>query len=114
MNGLTITIGQLGFVQFTNRKSEKKDVNKRISRQFINKISIIVYMLSSGLPISQPNKPYLTNHNCHTKLEGWFDLNGPLYSNNSILLPLYPYTHTHMYVLNILMYLLDKFSVLNV
>ena len=41
MNGLTIMIGQLGLVWLTNNKG-KKHVNKQISRQFINKISIIV------------------------------------------------------------------------
>ena len=42
MNGLTIMVGQLGLVQLNNRKPERKDVNKQISKQFVNKISIIV------------------------------------------------------------------------
>ena len=44
MKGLTITIGQLGLVKLliANRKTGRRHVNKRISRQFINKISIII------------------------------------------------------------------------
>ena len=37
MNGLTIIIGQLKLVYLTNRKTKRKDVNKRISRPFSNK-----------------------------------------------------------------------------
>ena len=42
MNGLVIVIGQLGLAQLTNRKRGRKDVNKRISRAFVNRISMIV------------------------------------------------------------------------
>ena len=43
MHDLTIMIGQLGLVYLTNRKTRRKDVNKRISRQFVNKMPTIVY-----------------------------------------------------------------------
>ena len=42
MNGLKIIIGQLGLVLLTNRETGGKDVNKQISRPFINKIKLIV------------------------------------------------------------------------
>ena len=42
MNGLAIIIGQLGLVQMTNRKTGRKDVNKRFSRPFVDKISIMI------------------------------------------------------------------------
>ena len=41
MNGLTIMIDELGLVKLTNRKTKRKDVNKLISRTFVNKISIM-------------------------------------------------------------------------
>ena len=37
MNSLIIMIDQLRLVQFTNRKTGRMDVNKRISRPFVNK-----------------------------------------------------------------------------
>ena len=42
MKDHTIMIGRLELVQLTNRKMGRKDVNKLISRPFVNKISIIV------------------------------------------------------------------------
>ena len=76
MNCLTIRIGQLGLVQLTNRKMGRKHVNKQISRQFVTKLSIIaanqfVYLPSFRLPIDQPNKLQLTNHNCETYIQNW-------------------------------------------
>ena len=44
-NGLTIIIGQLWLVQLTIRQTEREDVNKRDSRPFVDKISIMVCLL---------------------------------------------------------------------
>ena len=80
INCLTILIGQLGLVWMV------KKICKQTRQQTINyyqqlSANQFVYMLSSCLPIGQPKKTYLTNHNCETiyaKLEGKFGLNGPL------------------------------------
>ena len=44
MNGLPIMIGQLGFVQLTNRKMGRKNVNKRINRALL-----ILFLLTNSL-----------------------------------------------------------------
>ena len=50
---------------------------------------LVFYILYSRLPIGQLNRPLLTKHNCvavHTKLEGYFFLNCPLFFYASIIL----------------------------
>ena len=50
-------IGQLGFVYLTNRKIGRQDINKRISRLFVNKIlTIVCNTVSSNFHIIQLNK----------------------------------------------------------
>ena len=42
MKGLTIMIGQLGLFSLPIGRQEKKDVNKQISRPFVNRILTII------------------------------------------------------------------------
>ena len=46
MNGLIIMIGILGLAKLNNRREGRKNVNKRISRLFVNKISNMVFYYS--------------------------------------------------------------------
>ena len=45
MNSFTIIISQLKLVQLTNRLTEREDVNKRDSRPFVDRTSIMVCLL---------------------------------------------------------------------
>ena len=44
MNGLIIIIGKIGLVLLINRKTVGRDVNKRISRPFVLKIALMVFL----------------------------------------------------------------------
>ena len=54
MNGLKIVIGQLRLVKLINRKTERKKINKLISRPLIDILStnsLLIRLFASFLPV---------------------------------------------------------------